>query len=144
MGHMGSEYEDIYFMEICSLKSSLTSHLNHSNRIRNDQVMTKILTLVQNRTLGTGTNLSVPVPVDQNQYGTGTTLFGIGTKPRKCPEIVVFLPFFHIFPPKPTQYSIHIKATPYSSCNLYSTQIIFQYLSFTKNLGFFSTLIPQN
>ena len=89
------------------MKSSLTSHLNHSNWIRNDQVMAKILTLVQNRTLGAGTNFSVPVPVDQNHYGTGTTLFGTGTKPRKCPEIVVFLPFFHIFLPKPTQYSIY-------------------------------------
>ena len=89
------------------LKSSLTCHLNHSNRIRNDQFMAKILTRVQNRTLGTGTNFSVPVPVDQNTYGTGTTLFGTGTTPQKCPEMVVFLPFFHIFPPKPTQYSIH-------------------------------------
>ena len=90
-----------------SLKSSLTSHLNYSNWIRNDQVMTKTLTLVQNRTLGTGTDFSVPVPVDQNTCGTGTTLFGISTKPRKCPEMVVFLPFFHTFPPKSTQYSIH-------------------------------------
>ena len=62
-----------------SLKSSLSNHLNHSNRIINDQVMAKTLTLVQNRTLGTSTNLSVPVPVDQNQYGIGTTLFGTGT-----------------------------------------------------------------
>ena len=37
------------------LKSTLTNHLKHSNRIRNDQIMVKILTLVQNRALGTGT-----------------------------------------------------------------------------------------
>ena len=52
-------------------------------------------------------DFSVSVPVDQNTYGTGTTLFGTGTNPRKCPEMVVFLSFFHIFLPKSTQYSIH-------------------------------------
>ena len=90
-----------------SLKSNLPSNLNHSIWTRNDHVMTKTLTLVQNRTLGTGTDFSVLLPVDQNTCGTGTTLFGTNTKPRKCPKMMVFLPFFHIFPPKPTQYSIH-------------------------------------
>ena len=62
-----------------SLKSSLLSKLNHSIRIKNDHVMTKALTLVQNITLGTGTDFSVPVPVNQNTCGTCTTLFGTGT-----------------------------------------------------------------
>ena len=38
-----------------SLKSIVTSNLNHSNRIRNEQVRAKILTLFQNRALGIGT-----------------------------------------------------------------------------------------
>ena len=35
---------------------------------------------------------------------------------------------------------IHIKTTPNSSCNLYSTQIIFHYISFFKT---FHELIPK-
>ena len=50
--------------------------------------------------MGTGTS-------GQNSYGTGTTLFGIGTTPRKFPENVVFLPFSHILLPKSTQSSIY-------------------------------------
>ena len=55
MGHIESEFEGTYF-RVFSLKSSLTKNLNHSNWIRSDQVMVKILTLVQNRALGTGTD----------------------------------------------------------------------------------------
>ena len=83
-----------------SLKSSLTSNLNHSNRIRNDQVMAKILTLVRNRKLGTGTDTGTS---GHNAYGIGTTLFGTGTTLQKLSRKVVFLPFFHIFLPKLTQ-----------------------------------------
>ena len=68
----------------------------------NGQVIAKILTLVQNRTLGTSTCTS-----GHNTYGTGTTLFGTSNTPRNRLEMVIFLPFFHIFPPKPTQSSIH-------------------------------------
>ena len=89
LGHIESEFEGLFRDVWFSLKSSLTSNLNHSNQIRNDQVMAKIQTLVQNKALGTGTS-------GQNTYGSGTT-------PRNFPEKVDFLSFFHILLPKSTQ-----------------------------------------
>ena len=80
-----------------SLKSSLPRNLKHSIRIRNDHVMAKTVTLVQNKTLGTGTDFSIPVPVDQNTCGTDTTLFGTGTKPRKCHTPKYTLVVFNVF-----------------------------------------------
>ena len=47
LGHLGSEFSDSYSLSFFSLKSILRSHLNHSNRIRNEQVMTKIRKLVK-------------------------------------------------------------------------------------------------
>ena len=53
LGHLGAAYEDSYFF-MFALKSILIVHLNHSNRIRNEQVMTKIRKLVEtgNRAAG--------------------------------------------------------------------------------------------
>ena len=52
--------------------------------------------------------------------------------------------FSSIFPFIATQISsilyIHIKTTPNSSCNLFSTQIIFHYISFFKT---FHELLPK-
>ena len=47
LGHLGSEFDDPYFLILFSLKSILRSHLNHSNRIRNEEVMAKIQKLVE-------------------------------------------------------------------------------------------------
>ena len=92
LGHIESEFEGTYFrMFGFSLKSSLISNLNHSNRIRNDQVMVKIRTLVKTEHQW------------QNTFGTGTALFDTGTTPRIFPRMVVFLPIFHILLPKSTQ-----------------------------------------
>ena len=82
-------FQDAWF----SLKSCLITNLNYSNRIRNDQVMAKIRTLVKTE--------------KQNTSGTGTALIGTGTAPRILPRIWVFLPFFHMLIPKSTQYSIY-------------------------------------
>ena len=105
---------DLWF----SLKSSLISHLNHSNQIRNDQVMAKIRTLVK-------IEQGVPVQVgqkqpdpklyryssnlyrhrfsknDQNLNCTGTGPRCTGTGPPKMPRNGIFhhfsctsLPYF--------------------------------------------------
>ena len=47
LGHLGSEFDDSYFLFLFSLKSILRSHLNHSNRIRNEEVMAKIQKMVE-------------------------------------------------------------------------------------------------
>ena len=47
LGNLGSEFGNAYFQVLFSLKSILRSHLNHSNRIRNEQVMAKIPKLVE-------------------------------------------------------------------------------------------------
>ena len=58
LGNLGSEFCDSYFKLFFPLMSSLCSHLNHSNRIRNEQVMAKIPKLVE-----TGNRVAV-VPVE--------------------------------------------------------------------------------
>ena len=59
LGHIESEFDDAYFLILFSLNSILRSHLNHSNRIRNEEVMAKIQKLVK-----TGKqNRGVPVHV---------------------------------------------------------------------------------
>ena len=47
LGNLGSEFGDAYSLILFPLKSILRSHLNHSNRIRNEQVMAKIQKLVE-------------------------------------------------------------------------------------------------
>ena len=47
LGNFGSEFGDAYYLSFVPLKSILRSHLNHSNRIRNEQVMAKIPKLVE-------------------------------------------------------------------------------------------------
>ena len=76
-----------------SLKSILTSNSNHSNRIRNEQVMAKIRMLVKTE--------------KHNTTCTGTALTCTGTAPRILLIMCVFLPFFHMLIPKSTQYSIY-------------------------------------
>ena len=87
---------DVWF----SLKSSLIIHLNHSNLIRNVQVMAKIRTLVI---------IEQGVPhLFRTCTSTGSVLEGCtGTSPPKMPRMCVFLPFFHMLIPKSTQYFIN-------------------------------------
>ena len=94
---------DVWF----SLKSSLISHLNHSNRIRNEQVMANIPTLVKieqgvphlfRTCTGTGS-------VHEGCTDTGPRCTGTGL--QKCPECVFFSHFSIFFHPKPTLYFIH-------------------------------------
>ena len=47
LGNLRSEFGDAYSLSLFPLKSILRSHLNHSNRIRNEQVMAKIPKLVE-------------------------------------------------------------------------------------------------
>ena len=48
LGHLKTEFDDTYFPDVWfSLKSILMSPLNHSNRIRNEQVMAIIQKLVE-------------------------------------------------------------------------------------------------
>ena len=47
LGHLDPEFDDAYFLSFVLLKSILRSHLNHSNRIRNEEVMAKIQNLVE-------------------------------------------------------------------------------------------------
>ena len=47
LGHLRSEFDDSYFLILFSLNSILRSHLNHSNRIRNEEVIAKIRKLVE-------------------------------------------------------------------------------------------------
>ena len=98
-----------------SLKSSLTSHLNHSIRIRNDQVMAKILKLVQNKM------------TEQLGYRYNSVWYRY--HPLKMPRNGGFSPIFPYFSTQTNSIiNIHIKTTLYPSCNLYSTQFIFQIL----------------
>ena len=111
--------------------------------------MAKIRTLVK-------IEQGVPVPtfryryrstrIDQNPSGTGTTLFGTGTGPQECPEIVFFFPFSIFCYPKPTLYFIHTsKPFPIPlvtsflfnlSFNTYLTSKIFhEYLPNNSNMG---------
>ena len=79
------------------LKSILISHLNHSNRIINEQVMTKIRTLVK---------IEQGVPhLFRTCTSPGSRCTSTGH--RKMPRMCVFLPFFHMLMPKSTQYSIN-------------------------------------
>ena len=55
-----------------SLKSILISHLNHSNRIRNEQVMAKLRKLVK-----VGNRVAV-LPVELSSSSTGRTLSSTG------------------------------------------------------------------
>ena len=80
---------DVWF----SLKSILIIHLNHLNRIRNEQVMAKIRKLVETE--------------KQNTTCTGTALTCTGTGARILPRMWAFLHFFHILLPKSSQYSIY-------------------------------------
>ena len=57
LGNLGSEFGDAYSFGFVPLKSILRSHLNHSNQIRNEQVIAKIPKLVE-----TGNRVAV-VPV---------------------------------------------------------------------------------
>ena len=90
-----------------SLKSNLIIHLNHSNRIINEQGMAKIRTMVK-------TKQGVP-HLFRTCTGTGSILEGCtgsgsrctGTGHRKMTRMCVFLPFFHMLIPKSTQYSIN-------------------------------------
>ena len=89
-------FRDVWF----ALKSILTKYLNHSNRIRNEQVMVKIRTLViieKHNTTYTGTALTC----------TDTALTCTGTGARIFPRMLAFLHFFHILLPKSSQYSIY-------------------------------------
>ena len=82
-------FQDVWF----SLKSILTRNLNNSNRIRNEQVMVKIQTLVRIE--------------KQNTTCTGTALTCTGIGARILPRMWDFLHFFHILLPKSSQYSIY-------------------------------------
>ena len=126
-----------------SLKSILTKNLNHSNWIRNEQVMTKIRTLVKIE--------------KQNTTCTGTALTYIGTGSRNLPRMWVFLPFFHMLIPKSTQYSIYtsiplqnhlvISILLKSSFNTYLIHSIelkhVFYSSLMQGLGFYSTQLQE-
>ena len=98
-----------------SLKSILRSHLNHSNRIRNEQVMAKIRKLIE---IG---NRAAVVSVQTTLNCTGTTWPKMtsneivplqtqivpGQVSEKCPESVIS-PLFHaLFHPKPNLYFIY-------------------------------------
>ena len=79
LGHLGSEFGDAYSLSWFSLKSVLRSNLNHSNRIRNEQVMAKIRKLVE-----TGkTEQGVPV---HHCSSTGTLLLLVG-----CTGTILFM-----------------------------------------------------
>ena len=54
LGHLDPDFDDAYFFGLFSLKSILIDHLNHSNRIRNEQVMAKIRKLVETRNRASG------------------------------------------------------------------------------------------
>ena len=58
LGKLGSEFGDSYCLSFVLLKSILRSNLNHSNRIRNEEVMAKIRKLIE-----TGNRAAV-VPVE--------------------------------------------------------------------------------
>ena len=132
-------FQDVWF----SLKSILTRNLNHSNWIRNEQVMAKIRTLVKIE--------------KHNTTCTGTSLIGTGTAPRILPRMWVFLPFFHMLIPKSTQYSIYtskplqnhlvISILLKSSFNTYLMHSIelkhVFYSSLIQGLGFYSTQLQE-
>ena len=81
------------------LKSILRSHLNHSNRIRNEQVMAKLRKLIE---IGKPEQV-VPVQVnlyqyklaknDQNRSCTGTSSNCTGTSHSGMPRMCVFSHF---------------------------------------------------
>ena len=105
-----------------SLKSSLTSHLNHSIRIRNDQVMTKILKLVQNK---------MTKCLWYRYHSVWYRYHSVWYRyhPLQMPRNGGFSSIFPYFSTKTNSIiNIHIKTTIYQSCNLYSTQFIFQIL----------------
>ena len=122
------------------MKSILRSHLNHSNRIRNEEVMSKIQKLVE---IG---NRAAGVPVHPPLKCTGT-LWPKMTRNESVPVHFQSVPvqvtrnalkcvFSHIFPYVSTPINsilhIHLKTISYSPCKLNYTQIIFQYISFFK------------
>ena len=97
------------------LKSILTSHLNHSSRIRNDQVMAKLLKMVQNKM------------TEHLWYRYHFVWYRY--HPSKMPRNGGFSPIFPYFSTQTNSIiNIHIKTTLYPSCNLCSTQFIFQIL----------------
>ena len=110
-------FEDVWF----SLKSILTRNLNHSNRIRNEQVMAKLRKLVETEKQGTTC--------------TGTPLTCTGT--YMCSNFAHNVGFYALFPYFSTQFNsiliLHLKTIPNSSWNLFSIQFIFQLHIFLQN-----------
>ena len=85
------------------MKYILICHLNHSNWIRNEQVMPKIRKLVK-----TGKQNRV-VPVQVGQKRPESKLYRYKFKVYRymtpeLPKLCVFLPFFHMFQPQSTLY----------------------------------------
>ena len=143
-----------------SLKSSLRSHLNHSNRIRNEQVMAKLRKLVE-----IGNRVAV-VPVELSRTWPKMTrtevlpvqvqLLPVGV-PEKCPEFVIS-PIFHaLFHPKPNLYFKHTSKSFHmslvisfllnSSFNTYLMHSIKLkhglYSPLIPSLGFYSTQLQE-
>ena len=126
---------DVWF----SLKSILISHLNHSNRIRNEQVMAKIRKLVEIEKQSitcTGTALTCTGtgwPKTTRTQIVPVQVQGVPVQvPRKCPECVFFTHFSIFCYPINFILHIHLKTISYASCNHFSTQILFHYLSYFK------------
>ena len=118
-----------------SLNSILIGHFNHSNRIRNEKVMAKIRKLVKigNRASGVPVHFGQKLP-EPKVYRYRLKVYRY-TLPENA-QNVYFLPFFMHFHPWITPIlPTHIKIIPYCSCNLFSTQFLFQYLSYFKNIS---------
>ena len=90
-----------------SLKSILIGHLNHSNRIRNEQVLAKIRKAGRNRKTRTGcTGTSWPKMTRTQIVPVQAQIVPVQV-PEKCPECVIS-PIFHaLFHPKPNLYFIY-------------------------------------
>ena len=90
-----------------SLKSILRSHLNHSNRIRNEQVMAKIQKTGRNRktrTSCTGTSLTCTGTSWSKMTRTEVVPVQVT---RECPECAFSHIFHALFHPKPNLYFIY-------------------------------------
>ena len=128
------------------------SHLNHSNRIINEQVMAKIRTLVK---------IEQGVPhLFRTCTGTGSVLEGCTGRYRskvyryrspenaQRPECVFFFHFSIFFHPKPTLYFLHTsKSFPISlvtsflfnssfNTYLYFKKIFHEFLPNNSNMGY--------
>ena len=122
------------------LKFYLNYPLNHSNRIINEEVMAKIRKLVETEKQSitcTGTALTCTGTGWPKTTKTQTVLVqvqGVPVQvPRKCPECVFFTHFSIFCYPINSILHIHLKTISNASCNLFSTQILFHYLSYFKN-----------